>query len=118
MIQEYIEKHQLNHYFHTNRIYKAYDFLQFLRDLNLKLEYIKSGSTGHCFKAFNESYSCAIKVVAYSDQHKDKYGDILFLFKIFDNNSLDENINKFYQNIKDNNDFELISSKLKNILQK
>ena len=76
MIQEYIEKHQLNHYFHTNRIYKAYDFLQFLRDLNLKLEYIKSGSTGHCFKAFNESYSCAIKVVAYSDQHKDKYGDI------------------------------------------
>lgn len=105
-IATYLKKKNLNEYFQESRIYKAYNFLTFLKDLNLKLEYVKSGSTGHCFKGYNNTNSCAIKIVAYTYKHNDKYGDIF-------NTKRPENV-EFYilDNLNNINNFQHITNLL------
>jgi serine/threonine protein kinase len=77
-MNEYLQTHNLVEFMDNdgNRKYQAFDFFQFLKDNRLKLKYIKSGSTGHCFKAFNQKESFAIKLVGYQTNHQEKYGNI------------------------------------------
>jgi hypothetical protein len=53
---------------------KMYDFVEIIKKFGGKLEYIKSGTTGHTFKGETEDFDFAIKVVAYP--RKSKYGTI------------------------------------------
>lgn len=51
---------------------KFMDFNKLIRKLNCKIEYIKSGSSGHIFKGYMYDKNIAIKIVAYSK--KGNYG--------------------------------------------
>jgi serine/threonine protein kinase len=59
---------------------KAYDFNQIITEIGGKLQYVKSGTTGHTFKgisynqANNKTINYGVKIVAYSK--KDSYGDL------------------------------------------
>jgi len=58
---------------------KAFDFNQIINEIGGKLQYVKSGTTGHTFKgiSYNEagkSINYGVKIVAYSK--KDSYGDV------------------------------------------
>jgi hypothetical protein len=59
---------------------KYIDFAKAIGQLGGKLKYIKSGSTGHTFKAIHENIekpSYAVKIVAYTK--KENYGDMYFI---------------------------------------
>ena len=58
---------------------KAFDFNQIINEIGGKLQYVKSGTTGHTFKgiSYNDSekiINYGVKIVAYSK--KDSYGDV------------------------------------------
>ena len=60
---------------------KAFDFNQIINDIGGKLQYVKSGTTGHTFKGIsytdkNKTINYGVKIVAYSK--KDSYGDVNF----------------------------------------
>ena len=60
---------------------KAFDFNQIINDIGGKLQYVKSGTTGHTFKGISYSdksktINYGVKIVAYSK--KDSYGDVNF----------------------------------------
>jgi len=60
---------------------KAFDFNQIINEIGGKLQYVKSGTTGHTFKgiSFNDkdkTINYGVKIVAYSK--KDSYGDVNF----------------------------------------
>lgn len=84
-ISEYLASKNLTKSFEEERKYDAFDLITFLSDLNLKLKYIKSGSTGHTFMAYNQDTSCALKIVTYSKKKQKHYGNIF-------NNQRPENV--------------------------
>lgn len=59
---------------------KAFDFNQIINDIGGKLQYVKSGTTGHTFKGISynttsgKTINYGVKIVAYSK--KDSYGDL------------------------------------------
>jgi serine/threonine protein kinase len=58
---------------------KAFDFNQIINEIGGRLQYVKSGTSGHTFKgiSYNEagkSINYGVKIVAYSK--KDSYGDV------------------------------------------
>ena len=58
---------------------KAFDFNQIINEIGGKLQYVKSGTTGHTFKGISyndsgKSINYGVKIVAYSK--KDSYGDV------------------------------------------
>jgi len=59
---------------------KAFDFNQIINEIGGKLQYVKSGTTGHTFKgisyntASGKTINYGVKIVAYSK--KDSYGDL------------------------------------------
>jgi len=58
---------------------KAFDFNQIINEIGGKLQYVKSGTTGHTFKGISYSdtektINYGVKIVAYSK--KDSYGDV------------------------------------------
>jgi len=60
---------------------KAFDFNQIINDIGGKLQYVKSGTTGHTFKGISyidkdKTINYGVKIVAYSK--KDSYGDVNF----------------------------------------
>jgi hypothetical protein len=60
---------------------KAFDFNQIINEIGGKLQYVKSGTTGHTFKGIsytdkNKTINYGVKIVAYSK--KDSYGDVNF----------------------------------------
>jgi serine/threonine protein kinase len=60
---------------------KTYDFNQIINEIGGKLQYVKSGTTGHTFKGISyvnkdKTINYGVKIVAYSK--KDSYGDINF----------------------------------------
>jgi hypothetical protein len=60
---------------------KAFDFNQIINEIGGKLQYVKSGTTGHTFKGISyaskdKTINYGVKIVAYSK--KDSYGDINF----------------------------------------
>jgi serine/threonine protein kinase len=60
---------------------RAFDFNQIINEIGGKLQYIKSGTTGHTFKGISnidkdKVINYGVKIVAYSK--KDSYGDINF----------------------------------------
>jgi len=60
---------------------KTFDFNQIINDIGGKLQYVKSGTTGHTFKGISyvdkeKTINYGVKIVAYSK--KDSYGDVNF----------------------------------------
>ena len=60
---------------------KTFDFNQIINEIGGKLQYVKSGTTGHTFKGISyngkdKTINYGVKIVAYSK--KDSYGDINF----------------------------------------
>ena len=60
---------------------KTFDFNQIINDIGGKLQYVKSGTTGHTFKGISyidkeKTINYGVKFVAYSK--KDSYGDVNF----------------------------------------
>ena len=60
---------------------RAFDFNQIINEIGGKLQYVKSGTTGHTFKGIShvdkdKVINYGVKIVAYSK--KDSYGDINF----------------------------------------
>ncbi len=61
---------------------KVFDFNSIINDIGGKLQYVKSGTTGHTFKGIsykndnNKIVNYAVKMVAYNK--KDSYGDVNF----------------------------------------
>ena len=60
---------------------KTFDFNQIINEIGGKLQYVKSGTTGHTFKGISyidkeKTINYGVKIVAYSK--KDSYGDVNF----------------------------------------
>ena len=59
---------------------KSHDFSEIMNSIDSKLNYVKSGSTGHTFKGYtlnntgNPEFTFAIKIVAFPK--KEKYGNL------------------------------------------
>jgi hypothetical protein len=63
---------------------KTFDFNQIINEIGGKLQYVKSGTTGHTFKGISyvgkdKTINYGVKIVAYSK--KDSYGDINYSYR-------------------------------------